>query len=148
MPKVDWTKGQPEGIRSWLKSRIDGVANVHPETADWMFSIWEELPKRNRLGNQTAIDVMQIVMRHMRQQINTELEWLEKEIQKERRNTGKGDKAPRLDELVETAAAVRLALKETREALQAITAAFDAYYQVSKFGQKNENFRARMLGKL
>lgn len=147
MGKVDWDKIQPKGIRSWLQSRVKGHASVHPETADFIFSIWEALEHRNRAGNQTAIDVIKTVMRHFRKQIKTELEQLDWHIEREKRNTPQGDKAPALDALMESRKEIAEALTETAEAIAAIDTAFSKYYKASRYGQRNEDFRARMAGK-
>jgi oligoribonuclease NrnB/cAMP/cGMP phosphodiesterase (DHH superfamily) len=129
---VDWTKLQPKGVRSWIKSRVDGVACLHPETADFIFQIWEDLEHKNRLGNQTAIDVIQVVMRHARKQIKIELQQLDDQIARKKKNTTQGDKTPKLDALIDSA----------------ISRAFDKYYTASQYGKRNEDFRARMAGKI
>jgi fructose-1,6-bisphosphatase len=145
---VDWTKLQPKGVRSWIKSRVDGVACLHPETADFIFQIWEDLEHKNRLGNQTAIDVIQVVMRHARKQIKIELQQLDDQIARKKKNTTQGDKTPKLDALIDSRSAILEALEETNEAISAISRAFDKYYTASQYGKRNEDFRARMAGKI
>jgi len=143
---VDWNKIQPDGIRSWLHDKVKGQSMLPEPDADFIFGIWEALETKNRLGNKTAIDIIQVVMRHTRKRVRAELEILDKEISRKERNTRKGDKTPKLDDMRARRVVILEAIEEVTEAIHAVTKAFDKYYDASEFGRKNEEMRARNCG--
>ncbi len=145
---VDWKKAQPVGIRSWLRDKITGVSMMPEEDADFIFGVWEALETKNRMGNKTAIDVIQVVMRHTRKRVRAELEILDEKIARRERNTPKGDKTPKLDAMRAQRVVILEAIEEVTEAIHAVTRAFDKYYDASQWGRDNEEMRARNCGRI
>jgi len=145
---IDWKKIQPDGIRSWLHGKVHGTSMLSEEDADFIFGIWDSLEAKNRMGNKTAIDIIQVVMRHARKRVRQELEYIDGQIARKRRNASKGDKTPKMDKLVERRARVLEAIEEVTEAIAAVSRAFDKYYDASTFGKDGEMMRARNTGRI